>query len=352
MAASTITRDTWTNDSGSFASPAGDGTVLANTILQNHIYARIDAMFAGAGSYTTFTLGGKLAVEGFGTHSVSAGGTGSNLLLVRNTTAGTGNAAVLELGNDSVAGSGILSAYASTFTTASYQVAGVVSLWAQGPGGLSLATGWPTGHMRFYTAGTEFLRLNASGGLAFNSTADPGIGAFCINGVLLVNTTGRYSSELVSIRADSATNTGLFIGSTNAANVLTYVGFVNSASGIAGSITQTGASTVSYGTSSDARLKSDEGRAQDVSALRQLVIHDFTWKADGVKDRGVFAQEAYPLFPRAVIQGSDATTPDGTLTQPWMTDYTKFIPDVIAGWQAHDASISDLLARVAALEAV
>jgi hypothetical protein len=64
MAASTITRDTWTNDTGTAANPNADGTVINNAALQNNIYARVDELFSGAGSYVTLTLGGKLSVEG------------------------------------------------------------------------------------------------------------------------------------------------------------------------------------------------------------------------------------------------------------------------------------------------
>jgi hypothetical protein len=63
MAASTITRDTWTNDTGTAAAPNLDGTVINNAALQNNVYARIDELFSGAGSYTTLTLGGSLSVE-------------------------------------------------------------------------------------------------------------------------------------------------------------------------------------------------------------------------------------------------------------------------------------------------
>src|SRR5262245_15304999 len=103
MAATTITRATWTNDTGSAAAPNADGTILNNTRLQNDIYAKIDEMFAGAGSYATFTFGGKIAVEGFGNHLFSAGGSGTNSITVRNTTAGTGNSAFLSVGNDASA---------------------------------------------------------------------------------------------------------------------------------------------------------------------------------------------------------------------------------------------------------
>ena len=102
MAASTITRDAWTNDTGSAASPNADGTVLNNTVLQNNVYARVDELLAGAGSYATLTVGGKFAVEGTGDPcvTISGGVTAGNVLLVRNTTAGTSNFARVSVGND------------------------------------------------------------------------------------------------------------------------------------------------------------------------------------------------------------------------------------------------------------
>ena len=81
-----------------------------------------------------------------------------------------------------------------------------------------------------------------------------------------------------------------------------------------------------------------------------MVIHDFAWKANGQISRGVFAQEAYVVAPFAVSVGSDELK-DGLLAMPWAVDYSKFVPDLIVGWQQHDATIQSLTARIAALEA-
>ena len=117
MAATTISsRPTWTNDTGSAAAPAGDGTIINNARLQADVYDVIDALFAGAGAYATFTLGGKFAVEGFGAHTFSAGGTGVNAVRVRNTTAGTGNYAEVAIGNDSAVVRGYAQMYSTTYT--------------------------------------------------------------------------------------------------------------------------------------------------------------------------------------------------------------------------------------------
>ncbi len=175
MAASTITRDNWTNDTGSFAVPNGDGTVIANTVLQNHIYARIDAMFAGTGAYATFTLGGKFAVEGFGVHTFIAGGTGSNTLELQNTTAGTTNFTRLSVGNNSAVDRFLIDTYSSTWTSSSYAQADGTTLFQQGAGGLSIAASNAAGMIRFYSGGTtEQMRIDAAGGVMIGTTITSG----------------------------------------------------------------------------------------------------------------------------------------------------------------------------------
>lgn len=172
MAASTITRDSWVNDTGTPAVPVGDGTLLNNAALQNHIYARIDAMFAGAGAYATFTLGGILAAEGFGTHSFSAGGSGGNTVTVRNTSAGTGNFAGLYIGNDGSATAGQIAHTASTYTAVADVPQDGLTLNTSRAGGIGVSSRHASGTIRFYTGGTaERARLNADGNLLMGSTS-------------------------------------------------------------------------------------------------------------------------------------------------------------------------------------
>jgi hypothetical protein len=147
-----------------------------------------------------------------------------------------------------------------------------------------------------------------------------------------------------------ANTVGMGIQNAQASNGLYYMGFYNSAGGTAGYILQTGATTVTYNTTSDARLKTDHGRATDLTALRAVVIHDFTWTADGVRDRGVFAQEAHAHYPRAITAGADDVTADGSLARPWGTDYSKFVPDLIVGFQQHDAELAELRALLATVK--
>jgi hypothetical protein len=207
MAASTITRDVWTNDTGTAANPNGDGTILQNTVLQNHIYARVDQMFAGAGSYTTFELGGLLKADGFGTHTFSAAGTGVNAINIRNTTADTGNFSQLSLGTDTSAIAGFLSALSSTFTTASPHVANGVTLGSLNAGGLSIAATDAAGDIRFYSGGaSERMRVYSSGGVAVGTISDPGAGKLSALG-LTVGSIGT-GSDLTTISGQTINISG------------------------------------------------------------------------------------------------------------------------------------------------
>jgi hypothetical protein len=114
--------------------------------------------------------------------------------------------------------------------------------------------------------------------------------------------------------------------------------YVNNANGVVGSIS-TNASTTSYNTSSDATLKRDLGLVT-VPKLASIKVRAFEWLSDGKPDVGVFAQEVADTHPEAVTPPSA----DPDRPTPWMVDYSKFVPDLIVGWQ-------HLAARVAALEA-
>jgi hypothetical protein len=166
---------------------------------------------------------------------------------------------------------------------------------------------------------------------------------------VFVNTLTNPANGQLVVLTDGSVRQAIALQNVNTNNVCYYVYCLNSAGGATGGIAQASATTLTFNTSSDARLKNDAGRATDLASLRAVVVHDFTWNADGVRDRGVFAQDAHALYPRAVTAGTDETTDDGSLAHPWMTDYSKFVPDLIVGWQQHDAAIANLRAALAGL---
>ena len=98
MAATTITRESMT-----------DGvTAWTVTRIGSAIYDRIDTVLGA-----NITFGGTVSAEGFGTHAISTGGTGTNRWQIRNTTSGTANRASFDVGNNSDANLGRLIALSS-----------------------------------------------------------------------------------------------------------------------------------------------------------------------------------------------------------------------------------------------
>jgi hypothetical protein len=129
-----------------FVKQASVGSVL--TIGQPAIADLSDASnLALLNAVNTFTA--------FGTHLWSAGGTGANTLRVRNTTAGTGNYAVIEIGNDAVVNLGGFFGFSSTFTSSGANFAAGTLVQANGAGGLSLQASHASGGIRLYTAGSS-----------------------------------------------------------------------------------------------------------------------------------------------------------------------------------------------------
>jgi hypothetical protein len=322
----TIVRTNWIDDDGSGTT----GTVLNNAV-KTDLYNQIDgalakvAQLAGGNAFTgNQSIAGVLSVAASGSF-VAAGAS----LSVRNTSNAANAAGLLYVGNDADPNLTIIQSFSSTTAASgSFVLPNGSMLYAGGAGGLALAAGAGAGNIRFFSGGSvERMRIQPTG-------------------EVLVNTLQAGGKISVGI----AGGTGLWLQNVDAGNNAPFQAFVNGSFGLCGGITQTGATSVTFLTTSDARLKDDAGRATDLSALRGIVVHDFTWKVDGIRDRGVFAQDAHALYPRAVVPGTDDTTDDGTLKTPWMTDYSKFVPDLIVGWQQHDTELAALRAELATLK--
>jgi hypothetical protein len=200
-----------------------------------------------------------------------------------------------------------------------------------------------------YAGGLSITASNASGAIRFYSGGTAERAAFLTTGQFVHGSTTALSSGWATISYTGASYAGIVINETANTSGTTFMNFVsNSAS--AGNISRVGTTAaVNYTTTSDQRMKHDLGIVASTDVLSRTVIHDYQWKADGVAGRGVFAQEAVAVNPVAVAVGTDDTA-DGRLVKPWSVDYSKYVPDLIVGWQQHDTLINKLTARVAALE--
>lgn len=188
--ATTINRSgiTLTNDTGTPSVPVGDGTLLSAADRAALLDA-IDAVLSGA-----VTVGGVLSAEGFGTHAFSSGGTGGNILNVRNTTAGTGNHGAVYVGNDASATGLVLQQLSSTFTGAN----NLAQIVAQLSGGLRVITTHATGPLELGTNSTVRAAIDGSGVWTFTGSS--------ITALPL----GNGSAGSPSLTFASDTDTGLY----------------------------------------------------------------------------------------------------------------------------------------------
>ncbi|MEA3446675.1 MAG: tail fiber domain-containing protein, partial [Bacteroidota bacterium] len=89
-----------------------------------------------------------------------------------------------------------------------------------------------------------------------------------------------------------------------------------------GSISQSGASTVSYNTSSDRRLKNNIVNTHfGIADLMKIQVRDYVYKSDANNTpvTGFIAQELYEIFPNAVTKPANEE-------DMWSVDYGKVTP--------------------------
>jgi hypothetical protein len=162
-----------------------------------------------------------------------------------------------------------------------------------------------------------------------------------IGGNLNIGTTSTLGK--VTIFWDSNAQQGIALKTTSGTFNGGPIQFLNSSGVQAGAITQT-ASSVTYTTGSDYRLKENiapmTGALATVSALKPVT---YTWKADGSTGQGFIAHELQEIAPYAVTGEKDGEQMQGV-------DYGKITPLLTAALQEALAKIESLEARLAVLE--
>jgi hypothetical protein len=172
-----------------------------------------------------------------------------------------------------------------------------------------------TNDFQVHTNGAERMRINSGG-------------------VALFGTTSENGPEGITINGHSSNTPYILINTGASANTHVYFRYN---SGTVGTITTTATST-SYNTSSDQRLKENiidaPTASDDIDAIQ---VRSFDWKADGEHQKyGMIAQELQTVAPEAVSGDADSEEMMGV-------DYSKLVPMLIK-------EIQSLRNRVAQLE--
>ena len=234
--------------------------------------------------------------------------------------------------------------------------------------------------LRSVTADAEQMRIDSSGRVLINRTSafstgtsgtesaklQVGISGTSGTAVGLADTGGYDTNVMVMNHARAGANSGAFTG--------VMIQFRNGSNTSVGGISS-GASTTTYSTSSDYRLKENEVLISDgITRLKQLKPYRFNFKVTpNITQDGFFAHEAQTVVPQAVTGTKDGMRPEtyyeegedlpsgkvvgdvktysSTEIDIQQLDYSQLVPLLTAALQEAVAKIEVLETKVAALEA-
>ena len=171
-------------------------------------------------------------------------------------------------------------------------------------------------------------------------------------GVVLIGSASVFSGANSKLSAlwDPSSQNGFTLKASGTTFSNYAIAFRTSSDTTSGYISQA-ASTVTYSTSSDYRLKENiapmTGALDTVAKLKPVT---YKWKADGSDGQGFIAHELQEIVPDCVTGEKDAVDEEGNI-KPQGVDTSFLVATLTAAIQEQQALITSLTARITALEA-
>ena len=180
-----------------------------------------------------------------------------------------------------------------------------------------------TGALRFASDGgnTERMRISSGGDLIVGATSIPGAGS---------STTGVSLGASGYITAQRAAATVGYFGRSNDGELFAFYNNTTQVGNIS-----VAASSTSYNTSSDYRLKQDFKDYNGLDLVNKIKTYDYEWKADKTRSYGVIAHELQSIINYAVTGVKDGK-------EMQQVDYSKIVPVLIKAIQEQQTQIEQL----------
>jgi Chaperone of endosialidase len=198
-----------------------------------------------------------------------------------------------------------------------------------------------------YKSGNTYISNNGNTPATGMTSIIPNLGVAAlqvrakVDGVHIVSSAPNHSLTIAKLNEPSAGNRYIALGHINS-NIWYETGSITAANG----------TSVAYNTTSDRRLKTDNGLYfNGLSTIRNIKIHNYTWKETNAADIGVFAQELYAAYPNAVTTGDDeAETDPAKIKSRWQVDYSKLVPVLVAAMQELEHENAELKSEIELLK--
>ena len=190
---------------------------------------------------------------------------------------------------------------------------------------------------------SEKMRIDSSGRILVGLTSSVNSSVMQVTGNSVVGAVVHFSDSDVSV---VSSNQILRLSFTNDNDCTgTFIAF-NDGNGKIGSIEANSATSISYNTTSDERLKENIiDASSQLDVIKNIQVREFDWKSNKKHEVGMIAQELINVVPNVVSEGGDDVAEN-----PYGVDYGRLTPYLIKAIQEQQEQIDALQSEINTLK--